>query len=131
MACSLFPCITDPVILISPGCGAPASSPARFQCALQENPVADSSCVAGNPRAHPGSSGDAPVMLRHGPGAGAVAQPGCHTRWRGFTVLPLLFIKGMTAKIHLKMKKVPANPFWETVIDWRLGKNCTAVMKLG
>lgn len=30
---------------------------------------------------------------------------------------PVLFIKGMTAKIHLKMKKVPANPFCETVID--------------
>lgn len=79
----------------------------------------------------PGHILAAPVMLWHSPGTGAVAQPGCHARQRGFTVLPLLFIKGMTAKIHLKMKKVPANPFWETVIDWRLGKNCTAVMKLG
>lgn len=31
--------------------------------------------------------------------------------------VPALFIKGMTAKIHLKMKKVPANPFCETLID--------------
>ena len=31
--------------------------------------------------------------------------------------VPALFIKGMTAKIHLKMKKVPANPFCKTLID--------------
>lgn len=31
--------------------------------------------------------------------------------------VPTVFIKGMTAKIHLKMKKVPANPFCETLID--------------
>lgn len=45
------------------------------------------------------------------------AQPGRQAGSRGLAVLPPLFIKGMTAKIHLKMKKVPANPFWETVID--------------
>lgn len=50
--------------------------------------------------------------------AGARGAAGAATLARvGLAVLPLLFIKGMTAKIHLKMKKVPANPFCETVID--------------
>lgn len=56
----------------------------------------------------------APVSV---PAQALVVQPGCHARSCGLAVLPLLFIKGMTAKIHLKMKKVPANPFCETVID--------------
>lgn len=45
--------------------------------------------------------------------------------------VPALFIKGMTAKIHLKMKKVAANPFCETLIDSLLREARTAVMKLG
>jgi hypothetical protein len=31
--------------------------------------------------------------------------------------VPALSIKGMTAEIHLKMKKVLANPFCKTLID--------------
>lgn len=107
MACSLFPCITDVVILIPPGCWekgcawAGASSPARV------------------PRAVPGEQHGCCLAVTPVPVPALVlaAQPGCRAPSRGLAVLPPLFIKGMTAKIHLKMKKVPANPFCETVID--------------
>lgn len=35
----------------------------------------------------------------------------------GLAAPAIQFIKGVTAKIHLKMKKMQANPFWETLID--------------
>lgn len=105
MACSLFPCITDVVILIPPGCWekgcawAGASRPARVPRAVPREQHGCRSAVT-------------PVLVLV-----LAAQPGCRAPSRGLAVLPLLFIKGMTAKIHLKMKKVPANPFCETVID--------------
>lgn len=37
--------------------------------------------------------------------------------WPGLAAPAIQFIKGVTAKIHLKMKKMQANPFWETLID--------------
>lgn len=45
-----------------------------------------------------------------------LSPPG-HSPGSGQLPVPALFIKGMTAKIHLKMKKVPANPFCKTLID--------------
>lgn len=51
-----------------------------------------------------------------GPEATCLSPPG-HSPGAGQLPVPALFIKGMTAKIHLKMKKVPANPFCKTLID--------------
>lgn len=52
-------------------------------------------------------------------------------RPRAGQLLPCSFIKGTTAELPLKMKKVPANPFCETLMDQQPGERCAAVMKLG
>lgn len=60
-----------------------------------------------------------PPSLPHllpGPEATCLSPPG-HSPGSGQPPVPALFIKGMTAEIHLKMKKVPANPFCKTLID--------------
>lgn len=112
MAWSLFLCILDAVILIPPGHRGERLRPLRALPASQsdENPALDSSGKR--------NSSSRSRQLRHSRhGRCLSAQPGRQAGSRGLAVLPPLFIKGMTAKIHLKMKKVPANPFCETVID--------------